>query len=431
MTNAHAYSLFGVVSALFYLLPMIGGYAGDKILDPKSCVMIGSIVSMIGYFLLAVPTEAFMYCGLAVLTVGTGLFMPNITSMVSNLYKKDDIRRESGFSIFYTFINIGGIIPPLISAFLIYKFGWTSAFLLAGFAMFISALLSHFDKSNGYAKATLTLHLTKIILILLAMFYVTLLLILLVLAPQFTDEVIFFVSIFIILYLVRRINTYPREEKKRLFVCLLLIGCSVFFEVLYGQAGMSLTLYTEFNTQRTIFGYTIPTIVFRSLNPLFIIILGPLFAKLWLFLSKKNKNPSIPTKFAYGTIIMGIGFIVMPYVTFFDHSGHMPFTWIVLSYFLQTIGELLVSPIGLSMISELSPRTIIGLMMGAWYFATAFANAVASKVSELTTLPSGTNDPIMTEAYYTNVFTALSVSALLAGLIILLFSNKISHYINK
>ena len=245
-----------------------------------------------------------------------------------------------------------------------------------------------------------------------------------------TNIAFFSLSIFFVIYALKRSFDFSKKQRNQLLVCLLLTLLSVIFWLLYQQGAMSLNIYTEYNVQRHFIYWTIPTVVFQSCNPLFVILCGPLIGKLWTLLDRKGINPSTPAKFAVGIILMGTAFILFPLPILMKSSaGQINLWWIVLSYFVQSIGELFLSPVGLSMITELSPKQVAGLMMGVWYFATALANALAGFASTLTTLPSNQNDPLTTSSIYSHAFGELGLTAIIIGILTLALAPKLNKII--
>lgn len=436
-SNAHAYSIFSAFTALLYLTPMLGGHIADKILGANRAVIIGGSILSLGYALLGLSGTTYFYSGLGTIIVGNGLFMPNIATMVSSLYKKGDLRREGGFSIFYTAINIGAFIPPIVTAFVIYKFGWHAAFLMATAGVLLSVIIfilgTRKNKINSSTNETkLKLNIRHVLISIFSIGLVIITLMGLVKYFVYTNIVVFLFSSVFVAYTLYRCFKYPNHQRNRLISCLLLIILSITFGVLYQQAGMSFTIYTEFNVERHIGSWLVPTVMFQSLNPLYIILLGPIFAKLWIILGKKRLNPSVSAKFGLGTLIMGSGFTIMPFAILTHSSiGLINLWWIALSYLLQTIGELFVSPIGLSMVSELSPVKMVGLMMGTWYFATSVADALAGFVSRWATIPSGSNNPLITSPIYLHVFGTIGIISILMGIGILFLVRFINTMMNE
>jgi POT family proton-dependent oligopeptide transporter len=430
-SNSQSYSIFAVFSALLYLTPLFGGHLADKVLGAKRAIIIGGGCLALGYALLAVPGLEYFYLGLGAIIIGSGLFIPNIATMVSDLYKDNATLREGGFSIFYTSINIGALIPPLVAAIIVIKFGWNAAFIMAAVSMILSIITCIFSVKTEQQQELNLNHLRSlglaVLLIAMAVFSA-----ILVTHTFYADIIIFVFSGLFILYTVYKSFSYDVLQRKKLLACLLLIILSIVFSVLYQQAGMSLTIYTEFNVGRHLGQWYVPTIMFQSLNPLFIILLGPFMARLWMHLSKNRTNPSISIKFGAGTVFMGLGFIILTLaIVYTAHQGVINLWWIVASYFLQTVGEMLVSPIGLSMVSELSPVKMVGLMMGTWYFATSVADALAGFVANWTTTPSGSNEPLITSPVYYHTFALIGGISLIVGIFIIIISPFINTMIGK
>lgn len=438
-SNNHSYAIFGAFTALIYLTPSAGGYIADQLLGFRRAIMGGAVILAIGYALLAVPGTEFFYYGLSCIIIGNGFFKPNVSGIVGQLYERNDPRREGGFQIFYAGINIGGIIPPLVTAAVIALYGWHAVFIMAsigvlvGLAVFSigfrkSALHGVVPEHTRSNKKNITLYAVLLIGTLLAIVGFRFL-------TQHTtvaNYVLFSMGTLFFLFSITKSFAYDQKRRYRLWVCHILIVFSVIFWVLYQQGAMSLTIFTEFNLNRTFFGWTIPTVMFQALNPIAIIAFAPLCSWLWKFLDRYKMNPSIPVKFALGTILMGAGFAMMPLILMkTSSSGQISFWWVVLSYLLQSIGELLLSPVGLSMITELSPLAMVGLMMGAWFFASAVANALAGLASQWTTVAAGSNNPLITDPSYAHVFGILGWSSIAAGIIVLFFCPRLKRMIGR
>lgn len=424
LPHEKAYAIFASFTALLYLAPLLGGYLADVFLGSKRGVLFGGILLASGYFLLSVPGMHFFYTALAMVIIGNGLFMPNISNTLGEIYAINDIRREGGFSILYSAINMGAFIPPLITAGIISLFGWNSAFFMAGIGTLISiAIFYFFDYRHSNLPEIKKNH---FLLIGLGVLLTIFLSISLIKNSQIANRVLFLSGGLLTLKIFIDSFRFSTETRNKLLACLLLTAFSILFCVLCEQAAMSLTLYTEYNVNRNEAGWVIPTVAFLALNPFFIIICGPLVSKLWTMLDEKKLNPSIPTKFALGTIFVGLGFVILPLgISMQESTGQINLWWIVSSYLLQSIGELFVMPIGLSMITSYSPKKMVGLMIGVWYFATAIANVLAGIASIWTVLPSGNTSPLATSAAYSSVFGTLGWSTLFAGIILLGFVKRI------
>jgi len=247
-----------------------------------------------------------------------------------------------------------------------------------------------------------------------------------------SNILLFTVGIFFVIYATVRSFEYERWQRDRLLACMILVIFSIVFWALYQQSGMSLTIFTEYNVDRNILGWTVPTVMFQACNPLVIVLFAPILAKFWIFLDKRGRDPSVSTKFAWGTIFMGLGFAMMPLAIWTAApNGQINLWWIVVSYFLQSIGELLLSPVGLSMVTDLSPKKMVGLMMGIWFFASAAANAVAGFLSEWTTLPSGTNAPRVTDPAFAHVFGILGIFSVALGVCLIIATPALTRMITR
>ncbi len=436
-SNQRAYSLFAAFAALLYLTPIIGGYLADRLLGTRHAIILGGILSAIGYALLAIPINNCLYMGLALIIIGNGFFIPNIANAVGHLYQKNDACHESAFTLFYSAINIGALLPPLVISEIIRFSNWHTVFLISAFSISIGTLIFYFKNPRDTTMVEIPhpyLSVTKLmqwLLLCLGLVICIGIFTYLLNFPHIANISLFVISSGFIIYTLKKGFEFQIEERKRLFICLLLTAFSVLFWVLSEQAAMSLTIFTEYNVTREIGAVTIPTVMFQALNPLTIILLGPLLGQLWVKLEKHQLNPTIPTKFALGTILIGLGFSLLYLAILYAHDGKIAFYWLVLSYVLQSIGELLVSPVGLSMITQLSPRKVVGLMMGTWYFATAVANSLAGIAASFTTHPENINSPLVTTPIFGHVFNVLGLIAIVSGVIALFFTPALKRGIGK
>lgn len=418
-SNHQSYVIFANFSALLYLSPMLGGYFADTVLGTKKATLLGGGFLVIGYTLLAIPSCHYLYIALSAIIIGSGFFTPNIANSVGQLYHADDSRRTSGFSIFYVAINIGALIPSLIIAFIINKFGWHVGFMLAAVGTLIGTFIFYLGftehkKENFYVVKKKYHYLTIFICAILSIPFFSFL----IKERFYANTIIFCIGAFFLFYAFKKSLQFPRKQQQRMLACALLILCSIIFEMLLQQSAMSLTLFAEYNVKREIGFLTVPTVMLQSLNPFFIICCGPVLAKFWIWLDKKGFNPSIAAKFSSGTLLMGISYVMLSYAINNSSGGIISLNWIISSYFLQSCGELLVSPVGLSMVTESSPKEMAGLMMGIWYFAISIAQALAGVVSTWTISISGTNEPVLTAGIYSNTFVMLGMLSIVASFII-------------
>ena len=445
--NDHSYAIFGAFTALLYLTPTMGGFLADRLFGFRTSIYIGGVIFIIGYLLLAIPKMLPFYLGLSMVTVGNGFFKPNVSSIVGGLYEPNDPRREGGFSIFYAGINLGAMIPPLLIAGLIALFGWGSVFVMAAVGVLFGLIVftCTISKKDGLGLAPVLKNPKKRplywSLTALGALVALIGLALLIDYNTIANWALFMGGGLFVSYSLLKSFTYEPAQRNRLLLCHLLIIFSIIFWVLYQQSGSALTIYTEFNANRYIQlfvpfthwheTFKIPTVAYQSVNPLVIIIFAPILSWLWTKLDKYRLNPSIPAKFAFGTILMGLGFVLIPWVShhFSSSSGQINQWWINFSYLLQSVGELMLSPVGLSMVTELSPAMMVGLMMGAWFFASAVANALAGVVAQWTTVPSGSNNPLITNPAFNHVFNWLGWISVISGVVVLILTPQLKKMI--
>ncbi len=391
--DTQAYAIYAAYGSLVYATPYIGGIIADRFLGYRKSIIFGGILMAAGEFMMMIPSQGVFYFALAFIIVGNGFFKPNISSIVGRLYDEDDPRRDGGFTIFYMGINIGAAIAPIITALVMDIFGYSYAFGLAGVGMifglitFIRGQKLLGDKGNppdtealkqkhfGLTTETL-IYIGSIIVVpifMLLMFYYE---VMEYLFPAF--------GIFVLGTLIYNAFKGTKVERERMFVVIVLIMFSVMFWAFFEQAGSSLTLFTELNVNRWIGDWHVPTPLFQSVNAFFIIILGPVFATMWMKLNKIGKEPSTPLKFVFGLLFIGLGFGSLVWGANFAENGLVPIIFIILIYLLNTIGELSLSPVGLSMVTKLSPKRMVGMVMGAWMLAVAFAQFFGGMIAKYT-----------------------------------------------
>jgi POT family proton-dependent oligopeptide transporter len=419
--KAKAFGIYAAYGALVYATPYVGGILADRIIGYKKSTIWGGILMMIGHFVMAIENEFFLYVALAFLIMGNGFFKPNISSMVGGLYGKNDPRRDGGFTIFYMGINLGAFLAPLICGYVGETYGWFYGFGLAGIGMGLGLLnflrgqktLGHVGDppgapsvapENSQLDASLlqgtpddnapikqkTLGIKVEYLIYLASIVAVVLFSVAIRYYHAVELAIPFITLgvmgFVLVQSLFVIN--DKIEKNRLWVILVLTTVNIFFWAFFEQAGSSLTLFTKSNVDRTLLGFTIPASVFQSVNPAFILILAPLFASLWIRLSRIGREPSTPMKFVWGMVLLGLGFLALDFSTAFvtvaAGAALVPLIFLVFSYFLQTSGELALSPVGLSMVTKLSPQRMVAQLMGLWFLSTAFSHTIAGQIAKLT-----------------------------------------------
>jgi proton-dependent oligopeptide transporter, POT family len=377
------------------------------------------------------------YLSLSLVIVGTGFFKPNISTMVGDLYTPEDKRRDAGFTLFYMGINVGAFLGQLILPIVRRDVGFNVAFLLAGIGMVISLIwaISRDKTLKGYGEPPNPAALDapafggmSLRMVIMVLSFVALVPFWLLLQQVEVARVVLYAAsaigfIGVIIYSAVKFEAAARDK---MIVAVVLTMFSVVFWSLFEQAGTSLTLYAERNTDRHIFGWEMPGDQVQFFNALFIVLLAPVFSMLWTWMGKRDIEPSTPVKFALGLLQVGLAFLILVYGSqFADNKALVPLVWIALAYLLQTTGELCLSPVGLSMITRLSVPSLVGLMMGLWFLSSSLAQAVASVIATFTateTVGGQVLDPFASLAAYVSVFKTIGILGIVIGIVVLAIS---------
>jgi len=403
-TELEAYQLYGWYVMLVYLISIPGGILADKVLGQKKTVMLGAVLLSIGHGVLAVETNWAFFTGLAFIIVGVGCLKPNISTMVGGLYKKGDIRRDKGFSIFYIGINLGSLLATSFIGLVVAQWGWHAGFGLAGIAMIMGLLVYIYgqkfivhvgnkpteeQKKNDISIGKLFVKIFKAPTQLVIMC----LLLVVSLYVGYTKEgvdhwgygaLFVFLSLVVGLMMMIYKDLDTKVMRDRFLVLLLSFLLVIVFWGAFEQAGGLMSVYTETKTDRVLFGMTIPTPMFQGLNAGFILLLAVWIANIWAKRKIKNKEASSLFKMATGTIIMGLGFVFMIFaVREYEANGSSHMIWLVLAYLFHTIGELCSSPVSLSFVTKLAPVKYASLMMGLYFAATGLGGKVAGVIGEV------------------------------------------------
>ncbi|MCD5324247.1 MULTISPECIES: peptide MFS transporter [Pontibacillus] len=401
MSDSQALLLYGNYIGLVYLSPMIGGWITDKLMSLRTGVTLGGIIMALGDFSLFLVQEKWgLYLGLGLLIIGNGFFKPNISTLLGELYEKNDKRKDSAFTIFYMGINLGGFFAPIVAGLLyedffystvngVEHFGFKFAFLASSIGMIIGQVLF-----NALAKKYLGDVGTKKYKI----------------QTTTSGE-------------GDKKKPLTKVEKHRTIVIFILAVFVVMFWVGFEQAGASFTLYTRDFIDRTLFGYEVPVAWFQSLNPLFILLLAPVVSAFWLKMAKTKRGDfSVPTKMAFGLMLLGLGFMVLVPAVMMTGSDEADITmkasaaFMVVTYLLNTLGELCLSPIGLSMVTKMSPAKFASALMGVWFLSNAAANKLAGVVASWTT-----------KSGYLEIYAYLGIFAIGLGILLLILTKPIQR----
>jgi proton-dependent oligopeptide transporter, POT family len=403
LTDKTATAIYGIYTAAVYLVALPGGWIADRLMGAQRAVFVGGIIIMSGHFVLAIPSVYAFFLGLLLVVLGTGLLKPNVSAIVGELYQPGDARRDGGFTIFYMGINVGAFLGPLVCGSLGQspQFGWHYGFAAAGVGMLFGVvqfwLTRGYLGESGLRPATtgdagldaqkrrkgwmaVAVAMLAVVLVVALGFAGALTFDPVRIAQQTTTLIVVMaLAYFAYVLLFGGLNTV---EKKRVVVIITLFFGTAMFWSGFEQAGSSLNFFADRYTILDVGTFHIPSTWFQSVNAAFIVIFAPVYAWMWVALAKRNLNPSTPLKFGIGLIILALGFLVMVAASEIVAAGNQVFpTWLILTYLLHTLGELALSPVGLSATTKLAPKRFVGQMMGIWFLGTALGNVVAGLIA--------------------------------------------------
>lgn len=400
-SDAKAYGIYGAYGALVYLTPIIGGFFADKLMGFRRAITLGSILMAVGQFTLFMNNQTTFFIGLAFLVVGNGFFKPSISSMVGRFYEDGDKRRDGAFTLFYMGINMGAFLAPLTCGAIGENEGWQYGFLTAGIGMLIGYLVFVWGRNtNVYQEIgikpdqevtkPLIKGISNRLIPFIAVAVMVVLAWVLIINNDVVDIMLSILAVGILGYLLFQASKMEVVAKHRIWVIVILLLFTTIFWTFFELAGSALNLFTARNVDRSIAGVVIPTTFFQSFNPLFIMALAPIFSWIWIKLSNVDKEPSAPYKFGVGLVLLGIGFLALTAGGGSAHHGMVPAIFMVLLYLLHTIGELVLSPVGLSLVTKLSPKMMVGFMMGIWFLSSSIAHQGGKHIAKLTTVDEKT-----------------------------------------
>lgn len=442
-------AIYGLYTMGVYLLALPGGWLADRLFGLKKSVWYGGIIIALGHFTMALPgiealisgnhgakmelsfldTSSF-FLGLILIVIGTGLLKPNISSIVGQLYPAGSTKRDAGFSIFYMGINIGGFIAPIACGTLA-TYDMHLGFGLAGLGMVFGLIQYKMTENllvgigeppvqetpaqvSEIKKIKQIVTYTGIALVgLLSILFMGMIPINVSAIAGASGTVIALVAFGYLGYVIL-FGGLNKADKNKVGVIAILFLFSAMFWSGFEQAGSTLNLFADRFTDRTIMGWEIPTSYFQSINSFFIIIFAPIFGAMWVWLGRRNLEPSSPLKFTFGLLLLGVGFFVMYFATKIAASGELAApTWLLVTYMLHTFGELSLSPVGLSLVTKLAPKGYSGQMMGIWFLSVALGNLIAGLIAGEAS--GGTDEALaqMPDQYLLIVYTVIGSAALL------------------
>ena len=392
MSQLEAQAIYGIYVGMVYFLAVPGGWLADNLLGHQRAVFYGAVIIALGHLTLAVPIESGLFFGLGLVAIGTGLLKSNISTIVGKLYAQDDPRRDAGFTFFYMSINIGSVIGFLVCGYLGEKIGWHWGFGAAGVGMLLGVVqytrtrewlgdagrepndMPQAKRSALARWASIVGVAAAVLVILFGTGVID------VKASVFAENFAYFLTTIAglyFLYLYAFAGLDAAERKNVLLLFLLFVAAAAFWSG-FDQSGGSLNLFARDFTDLNFLGYDMPVSWVQFFNPIYVVIFAPMFAAFWAWLGRRNLDPSLPLKFALGLFFMGMSFLVMLLaVGVALESAPIGLQWLLITYLLQTWGELALSPIGLSAFSRYSPKRYVGQMFGLWFLASAIGGVLA------------------------------------------------------
>lgn len=433
-TDMEAYYAFGAFTALLYGMVLLGGYLGDQIFGTKRTIVIGLITLIAGYFSLALASPDWVFYALGLICVGNGLFKANPSNLLSKCYEKNDHRLHGGFTLYYMAINLGSSVALILGPSISSRYGYPYAYLLSAIGL-ILAFGNYWFQRHLVAMINTPAEQRKIkplywIAFILGIAALSCISASLLQHVIITKWLLLAVTVFALL----RYFLYMRHQNTmvcyRMFVAFVLMIQAVIFFTLYQQMPSSLNLFAVHNVTANIFGFSFDPQSFQALNPLWIILMSPPLAHMYRSLTQRKIDFSIAHKFALGMTFCGISFLVLYFARFFYVAdGMVSPWWMVGSYFFQSVGELLVSALGVAMVAELVPAEIVGFVMGLWFLASALAGYVGAFVASYTALPEKLESGVESLMIYTQVFGCIGLVTLAIALVMWLFAPGLNRYI--
>lgn len=437
-SDSYANLLFGGFSALVFLLPALGGFIGDRILGTKRTLILGAVILAIGYALLSIPSIGSHYLALplAVIAVGNGLFKPNPSSLVSRIYDNLKKSKDAGFTLFYMSINIGSMLSMILAPILRSYFGYSAAFVMCflGLVLAIAAFMVGKSKLKeiGSTPDFKSFSFSRFFTVIAGTVAVIFLCYLLLTHPAWLSTLLITGAAFLIaIYLRMTFKVTPKERAGMLIFLFLFIEAIVFF-ILYFQMPTSVNLFALRNVTHQIFGIPVEAETFQALNGITIVVFSPLLAWWYNRRYKNKKDFSLPTKFTAGIFLCALAFFALVFANQYAVGGIISGNWLVLFYVLQSIGELLISALGLSLAARYIPTRFLGFVMGLWFLSASLAGFLGGYVASFAAVPQlAQNTPLDSLPIYTALFTKIGFVTLSIAIIMALLTIPLNRLVKR
>ena len=439
MEDAESFVVFGAFSAMVYGYVSLGGFLGDKILGTQRTITLGAVVLMIGYAMMALAgaDKTMVFLALGAIACGNGIFKANPSSLLSKLYEGDEKDLDSAFTMYYMAVNIGSFLSMLLVPIIGAQYGLSLGFMICAMGLILAIggflgfryLVRGIDSPAGAEPLTMK----KIVLTLIGVVVMTVFSSWLLSHLSVAHWLLFVIGVLVYGVFFKMIIQAKGAERSHMAAAMILIVEAIIFFTLYQQMPTSLNFFAIKNVEHSVLGIAIPNAeVFQTLNPFWIMLASPVLAWAYSHFGSEGKDLSMPAKFALGMLLTAASFLVVGFsANFANEAGIVSAWWLIGSYFLSSVGELLISGLGLSMISKLVPQKLIGFLMGAWFLTTSIAAILGGWVATLTTVSKDVVDPLQTLPVYSEVFTQIGLVTLGVTIIMALTVPMLNRLINK
>lgn len=407
---------FGAFTGIAYAIPAIGGWIGDKVLGSRRTALLGAAILVVGYALLAMPDPSLLFLALAVIAIGGGLFKSNPSNLISKLYEGESAKIDSAFTLYYMSVNLGAILSQIITPLVAQHYGWHLAFAICSGGMMLGIInyfvmrrhLAHVGSPPDFKP----LDLRKLAVVLIgAAASVTLVAAIIKDREYARDLAKIAFAVMIVIFGVMIYRGSARERKGLIAVAILTAQTMLFF-VFYQQMSTSLTFFAVHNVNLNLYGFQVPATMVQWFDPFWIFVLSPPLAWFYHKLSRGKGDFHIATKFAAGFVVLSLGFFIYGVSALFATDGIIGLSWMFWGYCLQSLGELLISGLGLAMISRYVGPTLRGFIMGTWFLATGISQYLGGFVANYASVPKGVSDPVQSLPLYSHLFNSLGLVAL-------------------
>lgn len=431
-----AFYTFGAFSAMVFGLVAVGGYLGDKVLGTKRTIILGLVTLAAGYCFLAFANEHTVFYALGLVCVGNGIFKANPSSLLSKCYEDNDSRLHGGFTLYYMAINLGSTVALILGPNISAAYGYPQAYILSFIGLGLGLVNYFYQRKvvadiNNAADAK-AFPLWKWTIVIAGVIAASVCTAFLLQHVWLTEKLVWTIALMVVGLYFYYLSKEQGATRTKMWVALVLMVEAIAFFTLYQQMPTSLNLFAVHNVHSTIFGMAFDPQSFQVLNPVWIILMSPVLAALYLRMHRRNCDLSMPFKFAFGMLFCAMSFGLLYFTRFFhDEMGMVSGWWLVASYLFQSLGELLVSALGVAMVAELVPASISGFVMGMWFLTSAVAGFTGAAVASMAAFPSEGTSGVVSSEIYSSLFGSIGIATFAIAVVMFLLAPKLTRYINR